>query len=836
MESKDNWKTDISPSPGSGEQAGQDLRRQAEEELSRKKGALSPDHPEALSPEETRRMLHELQVYQIELKLQNEELQKSHAEMDAIRERYFDLYDLAPVGYCTVSEKKLILEANLTLAILLDVSRSALIQSPMSQFILNQDQDIYYLLLKNLFNTDEPQACELRMMRRDGTSFWARMEATTTRDADGAPLGRIALSDISEQQAGEALRQSEEKYHNIYYHSVLGIFRSTFEGRFIDMNPALARLLGYDSPQEAIDLITNIAEQVYAKPHERDAAAKAILEAGEHISTITHYRRRDGAPWYGMLHLRIASDQQGRPSHYEGFVEDITHHKQTEDALRAAHQRMENIIEGTHVGTWEWNVQTGETLFNEVWAQIIGYTLDELAPTCIKTWEMFVCPDDMKQSAELLERHFAGELPYYDCEYRMKHKNGQWVWIHDRGCVITRTGDGKPLMMFGTHTDITERKRTEEVQAFLAQTNADTHDEPFFEVLARFLAENLRMNFVCIDRLEGDGLTARTLAVWHDGHFEDNVTYALKDTPCGEVVGKSVCCFPASVCRLFPRDQVLQDMRAESYAGVTLFNHAGLPIGLIAVIGRSPLENRPLSEKLLKMVAVRAAAELERQDVEAALRSSLAEKDMLLKEVHHRVKNNLAAVMGLLYLLEQALENQPARIALAELSARIKSMAMIHEQLYQSEAFSRIDFQVYLEELCAYLRSSYHTSGDISVSVSAVGVVMGLDIAVPCGLLITELVTNAFKYAFPAGRQPEAGCKINVSAQWDGVAYTLAVVDNGVGLPAGLNWSNTKTMGLVLVKMLGQHQLQGRIEVDCTEGTTFRLKFANRNKHKTSGE
>jgi two-component sensor histidine kinase len=87
-------------------------------------------------------------------------------------------------------------------------------------------------------------------------------------------------------------------------------------------------------------------------------------------------------------------------------------------------------------------------------------------------------------------------------------------------------------------------------------------------------------------------------------------------------------------------------------------------------------------------------------------------------------------------------------------------------------------------------------------------------------------VTNAFKYAFPAGRQPEAGCKINVSAQWDGVAYILTVADNGVGLPAGLDWSNTKTMGLVLVKMLGQHQLQGRIEVDCTEGTTFRLRFA----------
>ncbi len=130
-------------------------------------------------------------------------------------------------------------------------------------------------------------------------------------------------------------------------------------------------------------------------------------------------------------------------------------------SLRDESWRTESIIEETHIGTWEWNVQTGETAFNEVWAQIIGYTLEELAPVSIKTWEKFVHPEDLKRSSELLERHFAGELPYYDCECRMRHKNGLWVWVHDRGRVVTRTNDGKPLMMFGTHFDITERKSAE---------------------------------------------------------------------------------------------------------------------------------------------------------------------------------------------------------------------------------------------------------------------------------------------------------------------------------------------------------------------------------------
>jgi PAS domain S-box-containing protein len=141
---------------------------------------------------------------------------------------------------------------------------------------------------------------------------------------------------------------------------------------------------------------------------------------------------------------------------------EIEERKRTENILRDERWRLQSVIEGTRVGTWEWNVQTGETVFNEIWAQILGYTLEALSPVSIRTWESLVCPDDLKKSAELLNRHFSGELPYYDCECRMKHKDGRWVWVRDRGRLVIRTDDGKPLMMFGTHSDITDRKQTEE--------------------------------------------------------------------------------------------------------------------------------------------------------------------------------------------------------------------------------------------------------------------------------------------------------------------------------------------------------------------------------------
>jgi len=174
----------------------------------------------------------------------------------------------------------------------------------------------------------------------------------------------------------------------------------------------------------------------------------------------------------------------------------------------------------------------------------------------------------------------------------------------------------------GSYLDITERKRVESVQAFLAQSVSRTAAESFFHALARYLAESLGACFVCIDRLEGGGLNARTLAVWSDGQFEDNATYALQDTPCGDVLGKEICCFPANVCQYFPHDQVLRDLQAESYLGTTLWNHAGLPIGLIAVIGRQPLENRSSAETLLKQLAIRTAGELEQLLVEESLREN----------------------------------------------------------------------------------------------------------------------------------------------------------------------------------------------------------------------
>ena len=185
------------------------LRRRAED-IIREKIAQSPDNLMVLPPEELRRMFHELRVHQIELEVQNEELRRAQAELDAARARYFDLYDLAPVGYCSLSEKGLILESNLTAANLLGMARSVLIEKPFIRFICKKDQDIHYLHLKKLRETQETQVCELRMLKKDGSVFWAQLASSAARDIDGVPVVRVVLSDAPERKRMEAeQRQSE---------------------------------------------------------------------------------------------------------------------------------------------------------------------------------------------------------------------------------------------------------------------------------------------------------------------------------------------------------------------------------------------------------------------------------------------------------------------------------------------------------------------------------------------------------------------------------------------------------------------------------------------------
>lgn len=212
-----------------------------------------------------------------------------------------------------------------------------------------------------------------------------------------------------------------------------------------------------------------------------------------------------------------------------------------------------------------------------------------------------------------------------------------------------------------------------------------------------------------------------------------------------------------------------------------------------------------------------------------ALHQSLAEKEVLLREVHHRVKNNMAAIIGLFDMQRLTMEDGGARTILGELSSRVRAMSLVHEKLYRSESLTNIDFQEYTESLVSHLRTSFG-SPTIECRIDAREVAIPLDLAVPCGMIINELVTNCLKYAFPKtiATVDRENCSILVVLSCRDNWFSLTVADNGVGWSEDFEWRTAKSLGLTLVRMLGEHQLGGSYSVDRNNGIRFTLTFSPR--------
>jgi two-component sensor histidine kinase len=212
----------------------------------------------------------------------------------------------------------------------------------------------------------------------------------------------------------------------------------------------------------------------------------------------------------------------------------------------------------------------------------------------------------------------------------------------------------------------------------------------------------------------------------------------------------------------------------------------------------------------------------ERQGAEEQIKASLLEKEVLLKEIHHRVKNNLQVISSLLYLQSKQIVEPKTLEMFVDSQNRVRSMALVHERLYQTEDLARVNVAEYIRSLTSYLFQSYGPGADrIKLEVDVANLLLGIDIAVPCGLIINELLSNALKHAFPGNAK--GSIRVGFSTGPDG-RYTLVVGDNGVGFPEGSDFRQTRSLGLQLVRTL-VNQLEGTIELDRSGGTQFQIVF-----------
>ncbi len=316
------------PSHSPGQVSAESLRQRAKSVLERR-----PEEIRETPAEDIQDLISELQIHQVELEMQNEELRRTQRALELSRDRYADLYDFAPVGYLTLSETGMILEANLTAAATLGTERGNLIGQPLSCFVEEDDQDTYYVHRRRLLKTETPQVWKMQMVREDGSLFWARVEARTSVDSEGRTVCRASFSDITERrQAEEALRESEERYRSLYDSIRDAILVADTERNIINCNPAFSDLFGY-----SLDEIRGKkTHYVYESQEEYERLGEALRERmGDPSFLFTvHYRKKSGDVFPGETNVFYLRNDEGKITGFIGLIRDVTKRRRMEEQLR----------------------------------------------------------------------------------------------------------------------------------------------------------------------------------------------------------------------------------------------------------------------------------------------------------------------------------------------------------------------------------------------------------------------------------------------------------------------------------------------------------------------
>ena len=302
------------------------------------------DNLATMSPEAMRSMVHEMQARQSALDLQNEALRQTQADLADTQARYSDLYDQAPVGYVTLSGPGRILEANLTAATLLGVAREVLVTQPISRYIGQEYQESFQRHCQQLFETGSPQKCELRMVRNDGSLFWAHHAARVVRNAAGEEVCHVVLTDITSRKGIEqSLRNSEEKYRKLHESITDAFVIVDMDGRIIESNRAYQEMLGY-TDEELCRLTYFEITPVEWHSFENQLVTGQILPLGCSELYQKEYRRKDGTLVPVEMRTFLIRDSEGNPSLMWAIVRDITKRTQEEQALQDWNQTLEQRV------------------------------------------------------------------------------------------------------------------------------------------------------------------------------------------------------------------------------------------------------------------------------------------------------------------------------------------------------------------------------------------------------------------------------------------------------------------------------------------------------------
>ncbi|MCX6910481.1 MAG: PAS domain S-box protein [Verrucomicrobia bacterium] len=611
---------------------------------------------------------------------------------------------------------------------------------------------------------------------------------------ESRPVGRVwSFRDVTGRKlAEEAMRASEERYRLLFNSSYDAVFvaegpgENGLPGKIVEVNEVACQRLGYsreemvqknlsdiDAP-EFLPLVPAIMEKLKEKKH--------ALWEGVHVA-------KDGR----RIAVEICADMfelNGKPTILSD-CRDISERKQAEEKLRESEERFRQIFEESPSGMAIVGADLRYIQANAAFCKMLGYSEEELTSLTSKA---ITHPEHLKQDVESVEKLLRGDIPVYRTEKRYIRKDKEIVWCSVVATVI-RDKQGRAMYYLVMAQNITQRKRVEEglarEQSLLSSLITTIPDNIYFKDLdSRFVRINEAMSRA----------------------------FGLRDA--GEAVGKmDADFFAAEHARQALEDEKRVINRGESMVGKE--EKEIWPDGRVTWVSTTKVPLRDKTGKITGLVGISRDI-TDHKRAEEEIRASLEEKTVLLKEVHHRVKNNLQIVISLLNLQAVRTKNMAALDTLQETGNRVRSMALLHETLYRSQNLAHVNFAHYIENICSHLFRSYGPKvAHIKLEPHLENVDIDLDRAVSCGLIINELVSNALKHAFPGARAGRIEVELRTTPQEQ---IVLRVADDGVGLPADLDIRQTSTLGHQLVFMLLE-KLRGAVEVTRDHGVAFHITF-----------
>ncbi len=622
---------------------------------------------------------------------------------------------------------------------------------------------------------------ELQIITRRGKRVWVRSIGVAIRDTRGKIIKvQGGFQDISERKNAEKkLKVAEERYRLFFQNDLTGDYLSTPEGKLIDCNPAFAKIMGYDSDEEILSEKT-----IHFYPDFIDREEFLLKLQKEKI--IENYelklKRKDGQLIDCIENAIGFFDTDGTLTAIQGYLFDITEQKQMEKALRESELHFRTLANSGQALIWTSGTDMKCNYFNRTWLEFRGRTLEQEMGD---GWTEGIHPDDLDFCIDTYMQAFK-RREKFSMDYRLRRHDGKYRWIQDDGSPRYDL-KGEFIGYIGHCLDITVRKEA---------TEALKESENRF----RTLFEKTANPILVIDK-KGNYKEANQAGL--------EFLEILKE----DLLQKNVSSF--MLTEINPED-ILQEHRKHWQKGGRV-ETTYLINGKVKTLDLTITPGSYRNEEVVFGIGIDVTA---KKEAEIQLKKELREKGVLLREIHHRVKNNLAIISSLLNLQSRTITSpENALEAFQNSRDRVMAMSLVHQKIYQSEKYADVDMKYYLKDMISHLYEAYAYDKNINLKYDLQEVSLEVDKAIPSALIVNELVTNAFKHAFPDNN---SGQIIISLKRLENGYVKLKISDDGVGLPDEID--KNLSLGMNLVYMLSE-QLHAKVSSDTENGTTFAIEF-----------